>query len=286
VDTFALDAWNDGNWQEFASAASIGNARLVSTPNITTSKVRLRITEAAACPAISEFGLFQMPVRLEEPRIKRGRDGLVTISGHEPEVVIRYTCNSSEPTATSTLYEAPFSFLQSGTIRARAFLPDENLKSDVTTASYEVSKCKWKVVSERHNAEPRASEPRNQIENVIDEDPQTMWITQNMASATAPQGVVVDMGEALTLKGFTFLPRQDGKLDGTPDRYEFYVSTDGRTWNTPVDAGEFSNIKANPTLQTKIFDNPVTGSFFRFVVLRTLDNADYVAIAEIGIVTR
>jgi alpha-L-fucosidase len=94
------------------------------------------------------------------------------------------------------------------------------------------------------------------------------------------------MGEALTLKGFTFLPRQDGKLGGTPDRYEFYVSADGLTWSTPVDAGEFSNIKANPTLQTKMFKNPVTGSFFRFVVLRTLDKDGYVTIAEIGVITR
>jgi alpha-L-fucosidase len=275
IDSFALDAWNNENWQEFASAASIGNTRLVSTRDITTSKIRLRITAAAACPAISEFGLFQMPRQLEEPRIKRGRDGLVTISGGESEAAIRYTRDGSEPMATSTLYDAPFSFLQSGTIKARAFLPAENIESDMITASYEVSKRNWKVVSALYG----------QAENVIDEDPRTVWSTQGAASAAAPQEIVVHMGESLTLKGFTFLPRQDGKLDGTPDRYEFYVSADGATWGAPVDSGEFSNIKANPTLQTKMFDNPVTGSFFRFVVLRTLDNADHVTIAEIGVVT-
>jgi alpha-L-fucosidase len=128
VDTFALDAWNDGKWQEFASAASIGNARLVSTPNITTSKVRLRITEAAACPAISEFGLFQMPVRLEEPRIKRGRDGLVTISGHEPEVVIAIPCNGSEPTATQHFMRRLFRFCKAAPSGRAHFCRDENIE--------------------------------------------------------------------------------------------------------------------------------------------------------------
>ncbi len=61
VDAFAVDWWDGEDWREFASATSIGNQRLLRTPAITTSKVRLRITKAAACPAISEFGLFLTP---------------------------------------------------------------------------------------------------------------------------------------------------------------------------------------------------------------------------------
>ena len=61
VDAFTLDFWNGESWQEFASATSIGNQRLVQTPDITTSKVRLRITQATALPAISEWSLFAMP---------------------------------------------------------------------------------------------------------------------------------------------------------------------------------------------------------------------------------
>ncbi len=61
VDGFAVDAWQDGKWTEIAAATSIGNQRLLRTPAITTTKVRLRITKAAACPAISEVGLFRSP---------------------------------------------------------------------------------------------------------------------------------------------------------------------------------------------------------------------------------
>lgn len=61
IDAFAVDWWDGENWQELAAATSIGNQRLLRTPTVTTSKVRLRITEAAACPAISEVGLFLSP---------------------------------------------------------------------------------------------------------------------------------------------------------------------------------------------------------------------------------
>ncbi len=61
IDAFALDRWQDGKWIEFAKGTSIGNRRLVRGDNITTEKVRLRITRAAACPALSEVGLYVEP---------------------------------------------------------------------------------------------------------------------------------------------------------------------------------------------------------------------------------
>jgi len=61
VDAWALDRWADGRWEEFAAAKAIGNRRLWRGPEITTDRVRLRITAAAACPAISEFALHREP---------------------------------------------------------------------------------------------------------------------------------------------------------------------------------------------------------------------------------
>ena len=58
IDAFALDRWQDDNWVEFASGTSVGSCRLVRGELMTTTKVRLRILKAAACPAISEVGLF------------------------------------------------------------------------------------------------------------------------------------------------------------------------------------------------------------------------------------
>lgn len=61
IDAFALDRWNDGQWTEFAQGTSIGHQRLVRAEPITTSKLRLRITQAAACPALAHLGLFLEP---------------------------------------------------------------------------------------------------------------------------------------------------------------------------------------------------------------------------------
>lgn len=58
VQGFALDQWKNNEWVEFASGSSIGNCRLVRSPRITTDRVRLRITKAPVCPAITEIGLF------------------------------------------------------------------------------------------------------------------------------------------------------------------------------------------------------------------------------------
>lgn len=68
VDAFAVDRWQDGQWVEFAKGTSIGNRRLIRGDRVATSKVRLRITQAAACPAISEVGLFAEPTSATAPK--------------------------------------------------------------------------------------------------------------------------------------------------------------------------------------------------------------------------
>jgi alpha-L-fucosidase len=59
VEAFALDAYTNGEWKEFATATSIGPSRLIrlATP-LTTNRIRLRITKAAVSPAIAELGVY------------------------------------------------------------------------------------------------------------------------------------------------------------------------------------------------------------------------------------
>jgi alpha-L-fucosidase len=58
VEGFAFDQWLDGKWIEFAGGTSVGNCRLVRSKPITTSKVRLRITQTPVSPVISELAFF------------------------------------------------------------------------------------------------------------------------------------------------------------------------------------------------------------------------------------
>jgi alpha-L-fucosidase len=56
-----LDMWQDGGWVEFGRATSIGSCRLLRGPRVKTTRVRLRITQAPVCPAISEVGVYLEP---------------------------------------------------------------------------------------------------------------------------------------------------------------------------------------------------------------------------------
>src|SRR5881396_2175130 len=58
VEAVALDQWQSGQWVEFARATSVGSCRLIRGPRITTTRMRLRVTQAPVCPAIAEMGLF------------------------------------------------------------------------------------------------------------------------------------------------------------------------------------------------------------------------------------
>jgi alpha-L-fucosidase len=61
IEAFEIDRWADGRWDTFARATSIGACRLIRTDSeVTTTRVRLRITQSAACLALSELGLFLM----------------------------------------------------------------------------------------------------------------------------------------------------------------------------------------------------------------------------------
>jgi len=62
VDTWALDKWVDGQWVEFAKGQAIGSRRLWRGERQTTDRVRLRLS-GPVCPAISEFGVYEEPMR-------------------------------------------------------------------------------------------------------------------------------------------------------------------------------------------------------------------------------
>lgn len=61
VEEFAVDIREGDRWREFARGTSIGNCKLVRGKRVTTSQVRLRITQSPVCPAISELSLFAEP---------------------------------------------------------------------------------------------------------------------------------------------------------------------------------------------------------------------------------
>jgi alpha-L-fucosidase len=67
VEGWALDAWQDGAFREFARGQSIGSRRLWRGDAVTTSRVRLRITQAPVAPAIAELALHREPEAAKRP---------------------------------------------------------------------------------------------------------------------------------------------------------------------------------------------------------------------------
>ena len=62
VEAFAIDAWQGDGFAQQASGTTIGPSRLLRLEGpVTTSRVRLRITRAAASPVIAELSLLRAP---------------------------------------------------------------------------------------------------------------------------------------------------------------------------------------------------------------------------------
>jgi alpha-L-fucosidase len=60
ISEFAVETWKGGAWLPFGQGTSIGSCRIVrSSSPITTTRVRVRITKAPVCPALSEVALFR-----------------------------------------------------------------------------------------------------------------------------------------------------------------------------------------------------------------------------------
>ncbi|MNX98665.1 Sialidase precursor [compost metagenome] len=276
IEKIEIDAFIAGNWKKIGEATSIGGNRLVRLQNyVSASKLRIRIEESPVCIALSDVGVFKEPEQLSLPKIKRDKDGMVSITTEMPVGQIRYTIDGTEPTAQSPVYQNAFSFLTSGEVKAKSF--DTNMKSSETVIqSFNISKKEWKIVSATFE-----NQEKGKSSNAIDENTVTLWSTFDNTSTTAlPQSIVIDMGKEVTIASFSYLPRQKG-TEGIVKNYEWQTSSDNSTWTT-VAEGEFSNIKSNPVEQNIALKAPVKARYFKFIGKTSVDG-NYISVAELGV---
>ena len=104
---------------------------------------------------------------------------------------------------------------------------------------------------------------KRQIVGYERKSPNTIWHSvYSVTVANYPHTVEFDYTDTLPIKGFTWLPRQNG-ANGDIKDYKIAVSTDGQTW-TEVMTGAFENSKSRKTV---IFSAPVTARFVRLTAL-------------------
>ncbi|MCC8408278.1 alpha-L-fucosidase [Mucilaginibacter sp. UR6-1] len=272
IEEIAVDAYQNGEWKQVATATSIGSKRLIRLPqNITASKVRLRIVKSPVSIALSDFGLYKEPVHVTAPIISKTSSGEVTISTDAPVSNIYYTLDGSTPTKASTPYGKPFVLTDGGAVKAIAI--DGDVTSEAANVKFSLNKKEWKILNAANNDAAQA----------IDENYRSVWSTlqKDTSAAFKPTELAVDMGEAQIISIFTYLPRQDKKTEGIVDRYTFYVSDNGTDWKEAT-KGEFSNIKANPVEQEVKLNTPIKARYFKFQADHVV-SGNGVVVAEVGV---
>ena len=118
---------------------------------------------------------------------------------------------------------------------------------------------------------------------LVDGDPSTIWHTMySITLAKYPHWVDFDAGKQKIIKGFTYLARQDGSLNGCIKDYEIYVSNDNKTWGEPVAKGSFEK---TAKLQKVMFGKPVKARYVRLRALNEQSGQDYASGSEFTLIT-
>lgn len=270
VQKFTLEAFTDGSWKEIASETTIGNKRILRFPTVEASKIRFNVVNAKACPLISNIEVFNAPPVLVAPSITRNKAGYVTIKAADNELTIYYSLDGSTPNTDSKVYTSPFLLKGRATVKVIAIDAKTGKSSPVSQNYFDVSKKKWKVVG-------------------ISSKKSDAAIDGNLANAWYVNGkkrleIVIDLGETLSLKGFTYMPDQSRWGGGIISHYQFYVSKNGRSWGNPVSSGEFSNIKNNPIQQVIKFSK-TSGRYIKLRAITIVNDEKRAGFAEIGVIS-
>lgn len=272
VKAFTVEARVDGKWQTIASETTIGYKRILRTPRVTATALKINIKDSKASIVISNIQAFNAPTFVRMPIVKRDKTGLVTMET-EAGIPIYYTLDGSKPSLSSIKYTVPFKYDKTVEIKAVS-INEEGISSAVRIVKYGVSKENWKIVSVSsgniHNAN-----------KIIDGNPDSVWSFGDDLSQRT-QEVVIDLGNLISIKGFTYTPNQAAENPGLISNYELYSSTDGVNWMKQSE-GEFSNIKNNPIEQVKLF-NAINARYLRFVAKSIVADYKVITIGEISIV--
>lgn len=203
--------------------------------------------------------------------ISRSNTGMVSIETSKQNVDIVYTVNGSKK---KNPYIRPFELRDGGVVTA---FYKSNPSVSVTETYKKLESVPLTVInaSSQEAGEGDAS-------NLVDGDVNTTWHTMySVTVAKYPHWVDFDAGEIKTIKGFTYLPRQDGGNNGNIKNYSLQLSVDGENWGDPVAKGTFSK---NNQLKKVLLEKPVKARYIRFTGIDSQNGADFAGGAEFTVI--
>ncbi len=200
--------------------------------------------------------------------IIRDRAGNVSIPLVKAGSVICYTVDKGKVKE----YDQPVPMRNGGTITAW-YKDRPDIKATMTFDKIESIQMEVVYASSQEVGEGNAK-------HLVDGDPNTIWHTMySVTVAKYPHWVDLDAGEEKLIKGFTYLPRQNGS-NGSVKDYSIQVSMDGKNWGDPVQKGTFEKDSKEKKV---LFSKPVKARYIRFTALSEQNGQDFASGAELTI---
>ncbi len=203
--------------------------------------------------------------------VVRDRRGYVSMRCEDTNVEIYYKVGTGRK-AKSMKYNEPIKMEQGGTITVW----DKNRPA--MTSVYDYKPVKIQPIEVIYTSSQEIEAPASCL---VDGDLNSTWHTMySVTVAQYPHWVDFDAGEECTVKGFSYLPRQDGGTNGIIKDFEISISNDGKNWKS-IKKGTFSS---GSSMKKILFDAPVKMRYIRFTALSSQNGADFAGGAEFELI--
>lgn len=286
VEDLALDVWANGQWQQVAQAPNIGFKRILRFPDVTTTKIRLRILKTRNSPALAEVSVHYYKSRPPQLQASISANNQITLApvqhsfgwkphGHNSaknlgasEVSIHYSTDGKKATASSPKYSGSFS-LAHGMLRAVAVMNGQTGPELKEIVGY--AKSDWKALVCSGQADGHA------VQAAFDAQENTFW---ESPASDSRHFIEIDLGQVRKLTGFAYTPqKQDSR--GMMERGVVKVSKDGKNW-TVLERFEFGNLINDPSRREHRFSKKKQTRYVRVEADSIAGNGRELTIAELS----
>jgi len=78
INEFSFEVEKNGELKKTASGTTVGYKRVLHLDDVTTTRVRLTLKTNAPCITLSEIGLYNAPLLIDDPVLTVGLDGTIS----------------------------------------------------------------------------------------------------------------------------------------------------------------------------------------------------------------